>query len=242
MVVDIHSHMLPAVDDGANDFEVTKQMVRLSYEEGSRHLFLTPHADSFNYKDANVTEEMKLIREWLDDEKIDMKIYPGSEIYVDPEDAEDTKTILKKIKKGIYPTLNGTRYVLIEFYLGGFFLDEVVPTINALTDAGYTPVIAHAERYGVSYEYLCELKEMGCLFQMNLCDVYYKWENDITRMTRKLLEEKMFYFVGTDAHGIDRRPPVMKEYIDFLYENYNRDYIDEILYKNAVKYFNLEEE
>ena len=97
-----------------------------------------------------------------------MQLSLGSEIYVDSEDAEDMKSIIKKIRKGIYPTLNGTNYVLIEFYLGGFVLEDISKDIMRLTDAGYTPVIAHAERYGVSYDSLCELKEMGCLMQTGL--------------------------------------------------------------------------
>lgn len=240
IVVDVHSHMLPAVDDGADNMDVTRQMIRLSYNEGCRHLFLTPHADAFNQRGIKVDNKLAAIREWLADENIDMAIYQGAEIYVDPEDAEDTRTIIKKVKKGKYPTLNNTQYVLVEFYLGGFLLDEVIPTIVALKDEGYIPVIAHAERYGVPFESLCRLKEMGCLFQMNLCDVYFDWENDITNMTRKLLKEKMFDFVGTDAHGMDRRQPVMREYIDFLYANYDKDYIDGILYKNAMECLKLE--
>ena len=51
MIVDVHSHILPGVDDGASDFEIAKQMIRMSYDEGCRHLFLTPHADERKYKE-----------------------------------------------------------------------------------------------------------------------------------------------------------------------------------------------
>jgi len=240
-VVDIHSHMLPAVDDGAKNFEITKTMVKLAYDEGTRHLFLTPHAAYLEDSEPNASEKMEELREWIASENMNLKIYPGAEIYVDPEDEEDTDIILEKIRAGIYPTLNGTKYVLIEFYLGGFELDEVVPTVNALIEAGYKPIIAHAERYGLSFDDLRYLKSLGCKFQMNICDLYRDPENDINQMTHMLLKEKMFDFIGTDAHGIDRRPPIMKEYIDFLYRNYDKDYVDEILYKNATDCFGFEE-
>lgn len=239
-VVDVHSHMLPAVDDGARTFEISKQMIKLAYEEGTRHLFLTPHGAYLEEEDALVTEKMEEIREWISSENMDLKIYPGAEIYVDPEDDEDIDSIPEKLENGIYPTLNGTKYVLIEFYLGGFELDEVVPAVKAIIGAGYTPVIAHAERYGSSFDDLCYLSSLGCKLQMNICDLYRDVENDINQMTHILLKEKMFDFIGTDAHGIDRRPPILKEYIDFLYRNYDKDYVDGILYKNAMECFGLE--
>lgn len=55
-----------------------------------------------------------------------------------------------------------------------------------------------------------------------------------------MLQEKKFDFIGTDVHGIDRRPPKMKEYIDFLYRNYDNEYVDAILYENAVERLGLE--
>lgn len=168
-----------------------------------------------------------------------MQLYLGSEIYVDSEDAEDMKSIIKKIRKGIYPTLNGTNYVLIEFYLGGFVLEDISKDIMRLTDAGYTPVIAHAERYGVSYDSLCELKEMGCLMQLNLCDVRFDSSNEMCLMATKMLDNELFDFIGTDAHGMDRRSPTMKSYIDQLYNRYNKNYIDELTWKNAEKFLGV---
>lgn len=156
-VVDMHSHMLPRIDDGARNFEVTKQMIKMAYSEGCRHLFLTPHAGYLEFEDSEVSEKMAAVRKWI---------------------------------------------------------DEVAPAVQSFIEAGYTPIIAHAERYGMCFEELCYLKSLGCLLQMNICDLYYTFENDTNRMAHKLLKEKMFDFVGTDAHSIDRRPPKMKEYID----------------------------
>lgn len=240
VVADVHSHMLPGIDDGASDMEETRQMIRLAYAEGCRHLFLTPHAICLEDEHAKAAEKMEQLREWIRDEKMELQIYPGAEIFADSDLGEDAPTVLRKVKDGTYPTLNGTEYVLIEFSLGEFYMDEVRPVVQGLIKNGYIPVIAHAERYGMCKESLRELKEMGCLLQMNICDLYYKQENDTNRMTHLLLKEKMIDLVGTDAHGIRRRSPKMKEYIDFLYRNYERDYVDAILYENAVKIFGLQ--
>jgi len=240
-VVDIHSHMLPAIDDGAKNFEITKKMVKLAYDEGSRHLFLTPHAGYLEDEGVLLSEKMEELRKWIFSEKMNLKIYSGCEIYVDIEEDKDIDILLERIESGAYPTLNGKKYILIEFYMGGIELNEVVPAIEAFIKAGYTPVIAHAERYGLSFDDLSYLKSLGCKLQMNICDLYRNVENDINQITHKLLSEKMFDFIGTDAHGIDRRPPILKESIDFLYRNYDKMYVDGILYKNAAECFGLEE-
>lgn len=241
MLVDIHSHILPGVDDGADSLLTAQRMIEFSYTEGCTHLFLTPHAYSLNDRHIDVYDLYDKLLCWLDTKKANMKLYLGSEIYVDPE-VENIKSIIKKLKKQKYLTLGDSNLVLIEFYLGGFKLEDIAPSIAALTDAGYKPVIAHAERYGVPFEYLCELKEMGCLLQMNLCDLYFKWMDDVNIMTKKLLDSQMFDFIGTDAHDLGRRPPVIAEYVDYLYKHYDNNYIDDILYNNAAyKYLSLED-
>jgi len=238
-VVDLHSHMLSGVDDGAKDFRETKQMLQLAYSEGCRHLFLTPHASFLEGQANSIANKLNNIRAWIKNEGMNLKIYFGTEIYVDPEDDEDIDSIIDKLQDGVYPTLNGTRYVLIEFYLGGFELNEVLPAVKSLIAAGYAPIIAHAEKYGVSFETLLSLKKIGCLFQMNLCDLYYIYENDINRMAHTLLRNRMIDFVGTDAHGMDRRLPKIKEYVEFLYKNYDKSYVDSILFNNAFEIFKM---
>lgn len=238
-MVDIHSHIMPGIDDGAEDLEMTKEMIRMSYNEGCRHLFLTPHAASLNRR-VNVQKKLNVINEWVCSEGIPIEIYVGSEIYIDVgEDEEDIKKIIKKLKKRKYLTLNNTKYVLIEFYFGGFEFDEIVSVVSELFNAGYIPVIAHAEKYGVPYEYIYKFKTMGCKIQINLSDVFYEYKHEMVDMANRLLEEKIVDFVGTDAHRIDRRKPEIKVYMEYLYNNYSKEYVDDILYNNAAALLGL---
>lgn len=237
VVVDIHSHIMPGLDDGAEDFDMTKEMIRMAYNEGCRHLFLTPHATSLNRR---VTKILNSINEWISLEGIPIEVYMGSEVYIDVgEDEEDIKKIIKKLRKGKYLTLNNTRYVLIEFHPGGFELDKIAPIASELINAGYIPVIAHAEKYGVPYEYIYQLKTMGCKIQINLSDVFYEYKHEMVEIANKLLEAKIVDFVGTDAHRIDRRKPEIKVYVEYLYNNYSKEYVDDILYNNAATYLGL---
>lgn len=236
-VVDIHSHILPGVDDGAIDLDISKEMIKVEYKEGCRHLFLTPHAYSFNYRRLHIDRKIKNLKDWIKKENINMNIYKGSEVYIDWDDEIDNT--LHKIRKRKYPTLNDTNYLLIEFNPAGFVTYKIASILNRIISYGLIPVIAHVEKYDVSYDYLCELKKMGCFMQMNLCDVYFKWENEVSERAGLLLSDKMIDFVGTDAHGIDRRTPEMSVYIEYLYNNYEKDYIDGILYKNAIRFLLL---
>lgn len=232
-VVDIHSHILPGVDDGADNFDISKEMIKIAYNEGCRHLFLTPHAYSFNYRRLHIGNKLKKLNKWIKQENIKMNLYRGSEVYIDSDDEIDNT--LHKIRRGKYPTLNDTDFLLIEFNPAGFDADKIASILGRIISYGFIPVIAHVEKYDVPFEFLYELKKMGCFMQLNLCDVYFKWENEVSETAAKLLTNKMIDFVGTDAHGIDRRTPEMAEYIEYLYNEYDKDYIDCILYKNAVE-------
>lgn len=236
MVSDIHSHMIYDVDDGSDNFEMTKSMIRMSINEGCRHIFMTPHSGALTGKNK-IIKKFQTIREWIETEELEIEIYLGSEIYVDNDEYEKSiKSIIKNLKKGKYYTLNNTRYVLIEFYLGGFTFEEIAPMVAALLEEGYIPVIAHAERYGVSFETLYKLKSMGCMIQINLSNVYFIYRHDVVEMANRLLREEMVDFVGTDAHGIDRRKPEIRTFAEYLYKEYPEKYIDDILIGNAVKY------
>lgn len=237
-VVDIHSHILPEVDDGAERVEISKQMIKLSYEQGCRHLFLTPHAVHYDDDNGEILSKLDVLRNWTVSEGMYIGLFLVAEVYIDLG-YEDIDVVLGKLASKKYPTLNATRHVLIEFDLGGFVLDEALETMEALIREGYIPVVAHAERYGARFDELCQLKRLGCKLQMNLCDLYRIKENDINQLTHMLLREKTYDFVGTDVHSMDRRAPYMKEYIDYLYRNYDNEYVDGILYANAKECLGL---
>ncbi len=237
-VIDVHSHMMPGIDDGAIDMVMSREMIRMAYAEGCRHLFLTPHAENLNGHVEEYYCKMNEIKQWIQEEQLEIQIYAGTEIYLD-SDGESIQSIIKKLGDGTYPTMNGTKYVLVEFYMGGCSYEEIAPMITRLIDANYVPVIAHAERYGLQIEELSRLKEQGCLLQLNLCDVYRMPENEINRMAHSLLNRKMIDLVGTDAHRIDRRMPKMKEYLLWLHEHCDAEYISDILYRNAMRYLGV---
>lgn len=239
MFVDIHSHMLPDVDDGAQKISVTREMIELAYQQGCRRIIFTPHADAYDYAD-DVKDKYEIVKEWVAETFDDMKVYLGGEIYISTEGYKKIDSIIDKINNGIYPTLNGTKYVLIEFNLGGFVYKDMLPVVNSLFHAGYIPVIAHVERYGNPMEDIQKLKDRGCVIQMNIGNVFNPRKMNTMFIADQLLRNKIIDLVGTDAHGMIWRPPMWEPYTDSLYERYDKEYVDGILSKNAVKMLELE--
>lgn len=232
-MTDIHCHILPGVDDGAKNMDQAKDMVDLAYSEGIDTIIATPHymPDGDNATVQMIREKAALLQAYADEQDYDMTILPGNEIYYSSE-VEDL------LEEGNICTLAGTEYVLVEFSP----MDEARYIRNSLAqlqNMGYTPILAHAERY----ENLCkdldriaELRDMGILIQVNSAAIMGDFGKPTKSLTEKLLKKQMVDFVGTDAHSNGRRAPRIKECADYLYKKYPATYVDQILYANAEKY------
>ncbi len=207
-MVDIHTHVLPNVDDGPKDWEGSLQMLRRAAEAGVRLLAATSHQPGGR---RGPRPPLPAVRTMVDELNararqagIPVRVVPGGEIYLTEEAAD-------LILAGELPTLNGTRYVLVEF---GF--DEWPPnverSVRRLVDAGYWPVVAHPERYRViqeAPERIYPFLEMGCLFQVNATSLTGYHGQDPQRLAVWLFERGCAHCVASDAHNAHSRPPVL---------------------------------
>lgn len=237
-VADIHVHLIPGIDDGSQNMEMTMQMIRSEYRQGVRAIICTPHADGLIYQDQ-LQAGWKEIQNRCREEFPDLKLGLGCEIYLTPEYLADSLDLLKK---GILLTLNGTRHVLVEFPQDGIPFEEIQECIRGLTGAGWLPVIAHAERYDKSYRSIDDirwLKENGCRIQINI----YSIKEDISKqrrtLTRQMLEEKLVDFLGTDSHRMNHRPPRIVNGIKELSRIIAPEYLKQIVWGNVQLYFGL---
>ena len=143
--------------------------------------------------------------------------------------------VIHYLQMGIYPTLNRTRYVLAEFFPNASN-KAIYYCLRRLQQAGFIPVLAHAERYhNFDLESACELHAEGILIQINVYSVKQENYDRIKKRVRSLLEHHLVDFVGSDAHGMQHRPPSYTPGAEYMYENYDRLYVDRILQDNAVK-------
>lgn len=213
-MIDLHAHILPGIDDGAENIEESIKMCRLSWESGIRGIAATSHGNS---RKGCSLEEYKIayhrLLQELKKEEIPLMVYPGMEVFMNHEACD-------RLDSGELLTLNHTRYVLVEFA----FEEElwmVNDYLQMLDEAGYCPVIAHAERYTFIQKHpeeACRWANMGYVIQVNkgsLLGSFGKreWETAIS-----LLEHNLIHVVSSDTHGSNKRTPNMNNIVRFFNE------------------------
>ena len=227
--IDIHSHILPGVDDGARNMDKTIQMLTIAHQEGIQSIIATPHYEAGNVRIAgsrlmNILEEVQIEARKIDQ---DFQIKLGNEILFHP-------AILEALNKGEALTLNGTRYILIEFLPSSSYSDIRDGICRCILE-GYIPIIAHVERYACLRKHMYsveELIEAGAYIQMNIDAIRGSLFRPIARFCQKLLKQRWVHFLGTDAHGTSGRGPYVKKTLKYLNHMYGEDYIKDITLRN----------
>ena len=230
--IDIHSHVLPFMDDGARDPEISLAMLRIAEKEGISDIIVTPHYRKGHYKGERrqVDKMLTKMREMMEVEGIHVNLYPGNEIYYHSE-------LEEKLESGVLSTMNDTEYVLVEFSPMEDFM-YIRSAMEELFSMGYTPIVAHVERIQCiekNMEHARTLKQMGCELQVNAASTVGEVGFWCKRFVHKLLREKLVDYIGTDAHNTEKRRPAIKKCAGMLYRKYDREYVDGILYRNAAK-------
>ena len=159
-MIDLHSHILPGMDDGARDLEESLRMADLAVRSGVTAMVATPHCAGD--RTVEVRESLAYLRAGLRSAGIPLRVYAGMEIFGTPNTAQ-------MLQSGQLLTLAGSRYPLIEF---DFESDGEMETqvLQQVLQAGYIPLVAHPERYRYvreNPELVNVWKRMGCLFQVN---------------------------------------------------------------------------
>ncbi len=230
---DIHMHIIPDVDDGANDMKEALSMLEKASSEGIKTIIATPHSGAFDGLFNPVKKRYEALKEIAREKGITIDLRLGAEICVG---SKDIKSVIRNLKKKKYPTMNGTGYVLIEFDLCTDDFCDAEFCVSELTERGYTPIIAHAERYSYTVDQIYELAEIGCLIQVNYSDVLPgQFKSSDCDKANKMLKDQRVDFLSTDAHGIEWRKPEIQRAIVYLYENYDKAYLDKVLFENPKK-------
>ncbi|MEW6602759.1 MAG: CpsB/CapC family capsule biosynthesis tyrosine phosphatase [Nitrospirota bacterium] len=205
-MIDLHCHILPAIDDGPPDIGTSSKMLEMAAGDGITHLVATPHfycdgtisEEDINEKLILLTEEAKL-------RGTGIKLFSGADIRLN-------YGLIRAIGSSSIPTINGSRYFLLE-------LPEPIPpnTDNFLFMAGMkglVPVITHPER---SYSLLSSpdkvdsLRSAGALFQLTAMSITGDLGAAIQEFSYLLLRRGMVEFIASDAHNTDSRPPLLSK-------------------------------
>ena len=231
MKIDIHAHVLPGVDHGAKDWDISLKMLAKSARCGVKTVIATPHY--LPWKKGVTTERIcelceEAERRLKNEYGISMKIYPGHEIYYSTETIEI-------LKAGKALTLAGSRYVLVEFNPEVSY-QTLCKAARDLRYNRYIPIFAHVERYQcLNNERLSELKDMGALLQMNVGSFQGGLFERESHKTKKWLKEGIIDFLASDMHDMVERPPMSEERLQWIQKKLNSKYQDKLLYGNAQK-------
>ena len=228
--IDIHTHILPGLDDGSRDMEQSLTMLQIAYEEGITDIIATPHNMPGKGRASRKTidEQIRKLQLMADRCHIPIHIWMGTEYYY-------CEKVLRKLENENIITLGVSEYVLIEFNP----LEEksyIRNAVNAIYGTGYIPIIAHVERYiqlMKDIRAVEDLRKLGARIQVNASSVTGKNGFRIRLYTEKLLQKNMVDFIATDAHSDGHRAPCLKNCADILKKKYGTEYTEQLLYQNA---------
>lgn len=202
-MIDLHSHILPGLDDGAEDLDSALEMVIQLRDAGFRTLVATPHViveRDFLTVDG-IMESSRLLQRELKEQGVEIDILAGAENYIFPEMA-------RYVADGKLMTLgNAGKYLLLELPL----LEVPVYTEQVFFELqlqGVTPVLAHPERYAALYrdpDRILAWAEQGVLYQLDLRSVQGRYGSDAHAMAMRMLESGLIHFLGSDVHYPSRR-------------------------------------
>lgn len=228
MFVDIHSHIIPGIDDGAVDMAEASEMLKLAALDRTRHIVATPHFSQLNTSDVLRVKTAELLEQAVLN-NIDIKIYSGSEVLIDP----DTPGL---IENGKIAAINGSRYVLVEFPMIKIpaYAPEVLYQIQL---RGMVPIIAHAERYSdivANPALVREYVERGMLVQITAGSLTGFFGRRIEKTAWLIVKSGMAHFVASDAHGARGRTPLLSKAAALVEKKCGKKPMQELFYSNGM--------
>lgn len=231
MFVDIHSHIIPWIDDGAENIGTALEMLKIAAANGTRFIAATPHyiSDAVFNTSSMVTEKCLELQKLANDEGIDISIYPGSELLI----SSHVTGVLKNDMPG---SINNSSYLLIEFPMSGIpaCADDVVYFLQL---KGLIPIIAHPER---NLEVLRDTRILdgflskGLLLQVNAGSITGFFGRKVQKTAMKLIKSGMAHFVASDAHSCNERSPNIGSAAGIVEKECSGDIVERLFYKNGL--------
>lgn len=228
---DIHTHILPGVDDGAKSMESAVAMLDYAYCQGTRTLFLTPHYRG-NYRAVTASQRQavfRMLKSAASHRYDDLTLHLGCEIAWEPGVGE-------KLQAGQILSYAGGDYALLEFREDAGE-KTVLDGVEDVLSAGFLPVLAHVERVAAFRRGLSLARRtaaMGALLQMNADSVMGRWGGFwVKRCCARLLKAGLISFIASDAHDTVHRPPVLDRCYDYVAGAFGQEYAAQLFWENA---------
>ncbi len=215
-MIDLHSHILPGLDDGARNLGEAVEMVRMAADSAISAIVTTPHCS--DDRCGEIRAGLRILREAVKELELPVHLYAGMEIF-------GTWQTARLLSEGKLLTINGSRYPLVEFSFRTSGAQET-RILEQILRAGFTPVVAHPERYEyIQYDpRLMNLwYQMGCRFQVNRGSLLGRFGEGPRRTALELVERGFAAAVATDAHSSRFRTPWMADIREFLRQEFSAE-------------------
>lgn len=216
-MIDIHCHLLPQIDDGAESMEIACAMAEMAIEDGVTHVIGTPHASPGRaFVPALIKERRDELQSHFEGRLV---IATGCDFHLSFENLQDIRHDAERF------TLNQKNYLLVEFAEFSIppSLDQA---LHELQLAGLRPIVTHPERNPLirtQPERLYQWLRQGCYVQITAQSLMGKWGDAAREMSLKWLDENLIHFVASDAHNITTRPLRLKETFAFIAKRRGED-------------------
>ncbi|SIS82635.1 tyrosine-protein phosphatase [Salimicrobium salexigens] len=207
-MIDIHSHILPDVDDGAQSERESLEMAEQALEEGIHTIVATPHFKNGHWDNSrrDIEAKVHVLNRFFEENEVPLKVLPGQETRINGD-------MLADIDNQEVLTINHGQYVFVEFssdsvprYTGQLLYD--------LQLKGYKPIIVHPERNSYLQEkpsVLHDFIQQGAYAQLTAGSLIGSFGKEVKKFSEQLLEAKLIHLIASDAHNVKHRPFHMKE-------------------------------
>lgn len=226
-MIDIHCHLLYGVDDGAKDYEESVAMLEFAKTQGVDEIILTPHYRNgmFSYDKSKIERHYIKLKEYAQESRI--KLHIGCEYHVDSD-------MMDNILNGEVHTLADTDYVLAEYsHMSDYKMMR--DTLQELIMSGYTPIVAHAERYDCIQrlpDLAWNLRELGAKIQINADSLLGIDGHQLKKVCKKLLKQRQVDYVASDSHHMKERINHMRDAYIYIGKKYSKELAQQLVEDN----------
>lgn len=207
-MIDLHCHMLPGIDDGAPDIDVSLRMARMAVDDGIQTTACTPHImpGIYDNRGEDIRRAVGDLQRVLDEAGIALKVVCGADAHLD-------SGLCEGLRSGRVPALNDTRYFLFEppHHVAPPRLDHAAFDLMA---AGYQPVLTHPERLTWiegHYDLMRRLMRAGVWMQITAGSLTGRFGRRPRYWAERMVDEGLIHIIATDAHDLRKRPPLLAE-------------------------------
>ncbi len=227
-IIDIHSHLLPEVDDGSPSMERSLQILQDEIREGVTDIICTPHyrLDWFHTEYEKIKEVFDAFSAETKKMSLPVNLYLGQELHIHED-------MLSHLQNGKATTLNKSKYVLLELDWQSR-PENLAEIVKSYVDNGYFPIIVHYERF--TYKNINEVKllrDLGALFQINAYSLFAVESEQNKEFAFEMLDREYVDFIASDYHA--RKQLKIAEAVELIENRYGKETTDKLFYTNAKK-------